>query len=49
MALALFLTVFSEHNLFPTGIIVVMLQAALLTLVEWKGKELWVTPEIAKS
>jgi len=49
MALALFLTVFSEHNLFPTGIIVVMLQAALLTLVEWKGKELWVTPEMAKS
>ncbi|MDB4679193.1 hypothetical protein OAE79_02530 [Rhodopirellula sp.] len=42
MALGLFIVCFSGANLVPLGLTVVVLQAFLLTLVEWKGKGLWV-------
>jgi hypothetical protein len=44
MALLLFVVCFSGENIFPVGVIVVLLQSLLLTLVEWKGKALWVKP-----
>ena len=44
MALLLFVVCFSGENIFPVGMIVVLLQSLLLTLVEWKGKGLWVKP-----
>ncbi len=42
VALLLFLVMFSETNLFPLGIVVVISQSLLLTLAEWKGRRLWV-------
>jgi len=48
MAMGLFLICFSMADLFPVGIVVVLFQSLLLTLVEWKGKGLWVKEE-AKS
>lgn len=42
VALLLFLLMFSETNLFPLGIMVVIFQSLLLTLAEWKGRTLWV-------
>ena len=42
MALLLFVVCFSAGKLFPIGIIVVILQSLLLTLVEWKGRGLWI-------
>ena len=42
MALLLFVVFFSGENIFPVGVMVVLFQALLLTLVEWKGKALWV-------
>ena len=42
VALLLFLLMFSETNLFPLGIMVVIFQSLLLTLAEWKGRRLWV-------
>lgn len=41
VALILFMTTFSGSDLFPTGIIVVLLQSLLLTIAEWRGKSLW--------
>ena len=50
MALLLFVVCFSGSNLFPVGVLVVLFQALLLTLVEWKGKALWIKaePDVAK-
>ena len=45
MALLLFVICFSGSNLFPVGMLVVLFQALLLTLVEWKGKALWIKAE----
>jgi hypothetical protein len=45
MALLLFVICFSGSNLFPVGVLVVLFQALLLTLVEWKGKALWIKAE----
>ena len=45
MALLLFLVLFSGTPLFPIGIVVVIFQALLLTLVEWKGRPLWTPGE----
>ena len=42
LALLLFLICFSGAGLFPIGVIVVLFQSLLLTVVEWKGKGLWV-------
>ena len=42
IALVLFVIFFSGKNLFPVGILIVPLQALLLTVIEWKGKDLWV-------
>ena len=42
VALVLFLVCFSVENFFPVGILVVLLQSLLLTVIEWKGKRLWV-------
>ena len=44
MALLLFVVCFSGENMFPAGVMVVLFQSLLLTLVEWKGKALWVKP-----
>lgn len=41
MALLLFLVCFASESLFPMGILVVICQSLLLTLVEWKAKGLW--------
>lgn len=43
MALVLFVLCFSGDQLFPVGILVVLFQSLLLTIVEWKGKNLWAT------
>ncbi|MBI82835.1 MAG: hypothetical protein CMJ81_06540 [Planctomycetaceae bacterium] len=45
MALLLFVVCFSGRNLFPVGVMVALFQALLLTLVEWKGKGLWIKAE----
>ena len=42
IALGLFVICFSGKNLFPVGILIVPLQALLLTVIEWKGKDLWI-------
>ena len=42
VALGLFLVCFSGKDLFPLGIIVVVLQALLLSVIEWKGKAFWI-------
>lgn len=42
IALVLFLTLFSGTNLFPMGIVVVLFQALLLTVLELKAKKLWI-------
>ena len=42
MAMGLFLVCFSGKNLFPLGIVVVVLQSLLLTVLDWKGRDLWV-------
>ena len=42
IALVLFVICFSGKNLFPVGILIVPLQALLLTVIEWKGKDLWI-------
>ncbi|MCH2203632.1 MAG: hypothetical protein MK102_16815 [Fuerstiella sp.] len=42
MAMGLFLICFSGKNLFPLGIVVVVLQSLLLTGLDWKGRDLWV-------
>ena len=41
MALCLFLVNFAGSDLFPTGIVVVILQSLLLTFLEWRVKPLW--------
>ena len=40
-ALLLFLLVFSAEELFPVGLLVALFQILLLTLVDWKGRGLW--------
>ena len=40
-ALLLFLVVFSAEELFPVGLLVALFQILLLTLVDWKGRGLW--------
>ncbi len=40
-ALLLFLVVFSAEELFPIGLLVALFQILLLTLVDWKGRGLW--------
>ena len=45
MALVLFVLCFSGDHLFPVGVLVVLFQSLLLTIVEWKGKRLWVKGE----
>ena len=49
-ALVLFVLFFSGRHLFPLGVLVVLFQALLLTVVEWKGKQLWIRkePDITK-
>lgn len=44
MALVLFILFFSGKTLLPLGILVVLFQSGLLTIVEWKGKHLWLPP-----
>ena len=41
-SLILFLMAFSRAELFPAGLFVVLVQVVLLTLLDWKGKHLWV-------
>ena len=41
-SLVIFLGSFSRAELFPVGLVVVLLQVVLLTVMEWKGKHLWV-------
>ena len=41
-ALLLFLVMFSGEKLLPNGILVVIFQIFLLTIVDWKGRGLWV-------
>ncbi len=48
MALFLFLVMFSKDNLYPIGIVVVIFQSLLLTIVEWKGKRLWIKSDKAE-
>ena len=40
-ALLLFFVVFSAEELFPIGLLVALFQILLLTLVDWKGRGLW--------
>ena len=40
-ALLLFLVVFSAEELFPVGLLVALFQILLLTVVDWKGRGLW--------
>lgn len=42
MALLLFVVCFSASRLVPYGIVVVLFQSLLLTLLDWKGRALWV-------
>ena len=42
MALLLFVMMFSGENLLPNGILVVIFQIFLLTIVDWNGRGLWV-------
>jgi len=48
-ALLLFFMLFSVEDIFPLGIIVAMLQILLLTLVDWKGRPLWLKLAAAAS
>ncbi len=50
IALVLFVLFFSGRHLFPLGVLVVLFQSLLLTVVEWKGKQLWISkePDITK-
>ena len=41
-ALLLFVMWFSGENLLPNGILVVIFQICLLTIIDWKGRGLWV-------
>ena len=41
LALLLFLVMFSTTKIFPLGLLVVVFQVLLLTIVDWKGRELW--------
>jgi len=43
LALLLFLVAFSREAMFPWGVIVVACQSALLTVLEYKARRLWVT------
>ncbi len=47
MALVLFVVCFSGDNLFPWGLGVVVMQALLLTILDWKAREQWVAPAMA--
>ena len=42
LALVLFLVFFRADNMYPMGIVVILFQSLLLTLVNWKGRGLWV-------
>ena len=44
-ALLLFVICFSVNRLFPYGIVVLLFQSLLLTVLDWKGRTLWV-PEV---
>ena len=47
LALLLFLVFFSGERLFPLGMLVVLFQSVLLTVMDWKGRELWIPREQA--
>ena len=42
MSLMLFQFLLADFDLIPHGLVVVLMQAILLTLAEWKGKALWI-------
>ncbi|MBW3543921.1 MAG: hypothetical protein KY476_27040, partial [Planctomycetes bacterium] len=45
LALLLFLVCFSGQHLFPWGIAVIVFQSLLLTVMDWKGRKLWIPTE----
>ena len=50
MALLLFILAYSRENFFPAGLLIAIIQALILTLAEWSGKELWISgkPAVTK-
>ena len=40
-SLLLFLFIFSGEEFFPYGVLVMLFQILLLTIVDWKGRDLW--------
>ena len=40
-SLLLFLFIFSGKEFFPYGVLVMLFQISLLTIVDWKGRDLW--------